>query len=222
MKKDHLDEIIDAAAFLFITKGFQLTKIKDIAEKAEIATGSIYKYFQSKEDIWITIPIALLDEERKDLLVSQYPINFSDISKQHQVIIEKFQQIDQLMEREILGENIELASIIELLVRLMDKYGKFFLLIEKNQKVDEKMTDYYQLYRKKLFSYVHQFFAKQIDNAVFRKIEHLDCHVELVIDSISRLTIHKKYDSFEIEEIDKSLVVAVLVDTFEHAYLVRE
>ncbi|HEY1719762.1 MAG TPA: TetR/AcrR family transcriptional regulator [Magnetospirillaceae bacterium] len=41
--------IIDAAVTLFAHKGFYGTTVPEIAEKAGVATGSIYLYFQTKE-----------------------------------------------------------------------------------------------------------------------------------------------------------------------------
>ncbi|GLV53860.1 hypothetical protein KDH_07110 [Dictyobacter sp. S3.2.2.5] len=42
------NQILDAAAKVFATKGFHPTTIKDIARKAGIADGTIYNYFENK------------------------------------------------------------------------------------------------------------------------------------------------------------------------------
>jgi AcrR family transcriptional regulator len=44
-------QILDAAIHLFDTKGFADTKISDIAERAKISKGLVYRYFESKEAI---------------------------------------------------------------------------------------------------------------------------------------------------------------------------
>ncbi|WP_369601119.1 TetR/AcrR family transcriptional regulator [Hahella sp. SMD15-11] len=43
--------ILDAARTLISEKGFRETSIADIAEKAGIATGSVYRYFTSKAEL---------------------------------------------------------------------------------------------------------------------------------------------------------------------------
>ena len=48
-------EILDAAASLFAEKGYERTPVKEIAEQAEIALGTIYIYFDGKRDILIAI-----------------------------------------------------------------------------------------------------------------------------------------------------------------------
>lgn len=47
--------IIDAAVKLFAAKGYHATSIQEIVEKCEIAKGSFYNYFKSKEELLISI-----------------------------------------------------------------------------------------------------------------------------------------------------------------------
>jgi AcrR family transcriptional regulator len=43
--------IVDAALALFSTKGFEATSTKQIAKRARIAEGTVFNYFETKEDI---------------------------------------------------------------------------------------------------------------------------------------------------------------------------
>lgn len=54
-------DIMDAAAFLFSVKGFDHTTLEEIAAKAEFGTGTIYNYFQSKEEIFRSIIESIFD-----------------------------------------------------------------------------------------------------------------------------------------------------------------
>ncbi len=49
------DEILKTARSLFFDQGFRDTTIDDIARSAELARGTIYLYFENKEDIYATI-----------------------------------------------------------------------------------------------------------------------------------------------------------------------
>ena len=49
--------IIDAAIEVFSRNGFQNSTISEIAHKANVAEGTIYQYFTSKEDLFFSIPI---------------------------------------------------------------------------------------------------------------------------------------------------------------------
>src|SRR5439155_13828663 len=45
------ERIIDAARQLFAAKGFEASTTRDIADAAEIASGTLFNYFATKEDI---------------------------------------------------------------------------------------------------------------------------------------------------------------------------
>jgi AcrR family transcriptional regulator len=59
----HREEILSAAEKVFAAKGFFTTKMTDIANKAEFGTGTLYKYFKSKEDLYFT----LIDEKMEEI-----------------------------------------------------------------------------------------------------------------------------------------------------------
>ena len=48
-------EILGAARRVFATRGFRGTTIADIAEEADVALGTIYLYFVSKEDVFAAL-----------------------------------------------------------------------------------------------------------------------------------------------------------------------
>lgn len=50
-KRKKREKIIGAAIKLLSEKGYAKTKMKDIASEAEIADGTLYTYFSSKEDL---------------------------------------------------------------------------------------------------------------------------------------------------------------------------
>ena len=51
-KSQRRDEIIAAAKKVFVRNGFHDTTIADIAKEAELAYGSVYWYFDSKDDLF--------------------------------------------------------------------------------------------------------------------------------------------------------------------------
>jgi TetR/AcrR family transcriptional regulator, fatty acid metabolism regulator protein len=56
-KKVKRQVIIDAAVDVFSRNGFQNSTISQIAQKANVAEGTIYQYFRNKEDLFFSIPI---------------------------------------------------------------------------------------------------------------------------------------------------------------------
>jgi AcrR family transcriptional regulator len=51
----HREEILSAAEQVFAAKGFFPTTMSDIARRAEFGTGTLYKYFKSKEELYFTL-----------------------------------------------------------------------------------------------------------------------------------------------------------------------
>ena len=54
-QKDKKDRIIKAVARVFAQKGYAGSSVADIAVKAEIGKGTIYAYFDSKEDLFFAV-----------------------------------------------------------------------------------------------------------------------------------------------------------------------
>lgn len=52
---EKFNRIVDAAFKLFNEKGYYNTTTTDIAKEANVATGSVYSYFQDKKDIYIQV-----------------------------------------------------------------------------------------------------------------------------------------------------------------------
>jgi AcrR family transcriptional regulator len=48
-------EIIDAALDLFVEKGFAATRLDDVAHRAGVSKGTVYLYFDSKEDLFKSV-----------------------------------------------------------------------------------------------------------------------------------------------------------------------
>lgn len=51
-KESRRQEIIYAALELFVSKGYAATKVTDIAERANMSTGLMFHYFESKERLY--------------------------------------------------------------------------------------------------------------------------------------------------------------------------
>lgn len=62
MVDDKRQAILDAAIFTFARKGFHATRISDVATKASVGKGTVYLYFDSKEDLLISILQDHVDE----------------------------------------------------------------------------------------------------------------------------------------------------------------
>ena len=64
------NQILDAAAEVFAAKGFARATTKEIADKADVSEGTIYNYFQAKEDLLIDIVGRLAESQALALAIS--------------------------------------------------------------------------------------------------------------------------------------------------------
>ncbi len=74
----HRTEILRAAERLFAAKGFFQTAMSEIARAAEFGTGTLYKYFKSKEDLFFT----LIDEKTDEI----YRLVKTELSRKTSII----------------------------------------------------------------------------------------------------------------------------------------
>lgn len=49
------DDILSSAQRLFAEKGYHLTTMEEIAKNAEYATGTLYRYFKDKNDLYLSL-----------------------------------------------------------------------------------------------------------------------------------------------------------------------
>lgn len=72
-------QIIDAAAKVFAEKGFHRATNKDIAEAAGVSTGTIYSYFDSKDDLLMGILLSFAElEDRQQMFDRGLEVGFQE------------------------------------------------------------------------------------------------------------------------------------------------
>lgn len=54
-KEQRREDIINAAEKVFFEKGLALATMDEIAERAELSKGTLYLYYKSKEDLYLTV-----------------------------------------------------------------------------------------------------------------------------------------------------------------------
>jgi len=113
-KNDKHQRIIEAATRIFARKGFFQAKVSDIAREAGVADGTIYLYFDNKDDILIS----LFEEQMKavlDNMISALSKEADPVKKLHQFALTHLSLIE---------ENKNVAEIIQVELRQSSRFMK--------------------------------------------------------------------------------------------------
>jgi len=137
--------ILEAATIEFAEYGFENTSIQQIATKAEISVGSVYKYFENKEELFAMVVkenLSLLEE----LLLHHSASNEDVIVKAEKVLKEllkfskKHPQLIKLYNAITTGNNVEFSRMLA--ERVESISAKVYTeVIEKAQSVGDVRKD---------------------------------------------------------------------------------
>jgi len=119
--------VIEAATRIFSQKGFHSTNMREIAEEAKVAIGTIYHYFQSKEEILIEIFRQEMEERKRFL---------EELRKSGLSILEQIKKVLEMHFNRI-KENKELVKL--LLIERLEPTEK---LKKELQLLYEEVADY--------------------------------------------------------------------------------
>ena len=61
------ERILEAAAIEFALKGYETANVKDIALRSRISKGSLYDYFENKEDLFVAVCIYGIERSRENI-----------------------------------------------------------------------------------------------------------------------------------------------------------
>ena len=67
-RQRHRKEILEAATELFIEKGYIGTTMQDIAERAEFAVGTLYRFFESKDILFGELAVDIFETATERLV----------------------------------------------------------------------------------------------------------------------------------------------------------
>ena len=112
--KEKYYRIISAATKIFAKKGFYQAKVSEIAKEARVADGTIYLYFENKDDILIS----LFEEQMTRVLDNMR----EQISREKGAVkkIEKF----ALTHLNLVEQDKDMAEIIQVELRQSSKFMK--------------------------------------------------------------------------------------------------
>jgi len=143
------EDILNTARVLFFDKGFRDTTIDDIARATELARGTIYLYFENKEEIYATVL-----EEGLDILQ---------------------QMIDSTFDAEA-DPLTNILSGHDAFMRFHDEYPQYYnvLILDKLQIADvlpNELKDRLDTKTRNMAEFIAGLLQRGVDDGIFRPIQ---------------------------------------------------
>jgi TetR/AcrR family transcriptional regulator, fatty acid metabolism regulator protein len=113
-KPEKYKSILDAAVRVFARKGFYQARVSEIAREAGVADGTIYLYFQNKDDILIS-----LFEEGMKMVIENVQTEIEKVSDP----LEKIRRF-ALAHLSLIENHKDMAEIIQVELRQSTKFMK--------------------------------------------------------------------------------------------------
>ncbi len=112
---DKRQKILEGALRAFAKKGFYNTKVSEIASEADVADGTIYLYFENKDDLLIS-----LFEDRMEWIIDRIR---TDLQRVEGGVVDKVRRFVEL-HFQLAIENPDLAEFITVELRQSAKFIK--------------------------------------------------------------------------------------------------
>ena len=155
VSEERKEQILDAAAEVFIRAGFHKARMDDIAKQAGLSKGALYWYFDSKDDIIQGI--------------------------MDRMIAREFEQMEAFIDSDMPARE-KLENYLELAVQDIDRFEalipimyEFWAMLLREKRVKEGLGNYY----KGFFDIVIPIIQQGIDNGEFRAVDAEDVAVTI-------------------------------------------
>lgn len=212
--------IFDATTKLLVSTGFINTKMKDVAESAELSVGTLYNIFDNKETLLNFTLLGLVD---KNYLFKsyEYPITNADTQQLLAITKKTYQtHFDKIKKTFLVKSDNSFYEYLDELFENIYNFGLYFLIIEKNQQSVGPLLGIYKRNRKAIFTITLKFLKAQEIHGKIRPLDYPEYDATLIIDLIAWWCVHKRYDSFEQNvKFSKAKIKTMLLTTLTKSYI---
>lgn len=126
-------EIVNSAVILFAEKGYENSTLDEIAERAEFGKGTIYKYFENKEEIYSSII---------ENIFSEYYNNLRSISSKTGNLKDFLSEMTRLLFRFANENKAEFSVFVRVAANVFDDY--WIIKTEQIKSLDYKIKDLFK------------------------------------------------------------------------------
>ncbi|GAB6090752.1 TetR/AcrR family transcriptional regulator [Spirochaeta dissipatitropha] len=212
MTNNQLEQVYTAASTLFINQGYGPTQVSQIANKAGIATGSMYKLFSGKKALLHFVLLRTFDPHRFSE-IGQDP--FREVSSQE---LEGY--LKRIIES-LFNDCQASATFPSLLSNIFDyasRYQVAFNIVNWNGVEFPELAAAYNEAIARLYSLLESRLKDFINSGHIRPVEHPRLHIHNILENITWWAMLLPYQEADIripEERAKEIALDVLI----HGYI---
>lgn len=214
-----INEIADAATYLFLRQGYSKTQISHIAKAVGVSVGTIYNDFVGKKEIMHYILKCTIDPEFHTYEI-QTPISddlFAGLENDIMLMFEKSAcNFEMPLKNGMSNYNFEM--LISDSFDLLARYAVGCLFIEKNQYDFKFLAEQYKSYRSKFLSVMVEYMYDFIDKGIVRKLDNVELSTILIVEILTWWAMDRKYVSFETSNVLMEDAKKVCMDNIISAY----
>jgi AcrR family transcriptional regulator len=193
------------ALLLFSRQGFHETSVSEIAEKAKVNEGTIFRLYNNKKDLYLEVVRKFASTEDVDLMDLQLSLSMEDMKQDLKLIVQEYFKI---YFKKIHALRIFVSGIIQF--EELREFGYLVIpMLEKHFKEYLKEMEARRIIKVKDIEIVSDFFMSSVMSDVanlttFRKLEEYNAETAELISDMWEKRIDFFCSEF-VEYLDKSL-----------------
>jgi AcrR family transcriptional regulator len=223
---ERFTQLIDVATRTFVTRGYRLTQMADIAEGLGVAKGTVYLYVESKEALF-SAALRYADRPADAPAPSELPLATPAPGSTMAYIQERLMAEAQRLElATALGKSrrppdvrAELDGIVRDLYRRMARNRRALKLVDRCA-VDHPELEavWFEQGRWSQVALITAYLERRISQGLLRPVVSVPIAARMVLETIATWTIHMPWDpsprTYAEEDVENSVV-----DMLVHAHL---
>lgn len=217
--REKLDQIVDAAHRVFIRDGFRLARVEEIAETAEVAPGTIYRYVEGKEALFELSVREAFGESLPD--VDALPYDSEIGPNLIEWIWERLREVSSFERLRAAASRDEpddaRAEFLEVVEEVWDWESRYWPAIELLEKVAREWPEldllFYRQFRRELLGLAAGWLDRRMERGHLLSYPDPGTAARMIAETITFFAMHRhvRPDSGDLdEEISKESVLTLL------------
>lgn len=218
MTDRRLRAVYDAASSLFVSRGYAGTQVSEIAERAGIATGSVYNLFASKAAILHFVLLGTLDTQYLD---RDIPLPMAEA--EHEAISGHLARVAEGLFSRIESSDAgsqSFADMLSILFNYAADYQVAFNIINDSRSGLCDIQLQYRRHVERLHHVVLTRLLGHIERGEVRPVEMPELHIRNILEGIIWWAMYLPHQAPGLE-LTPSKAKRIALDVLKHAYMTR-